>query len=327
MRHLITGGAGFIGSHLAELLVARGDEVLVLDDLSTGSRDNLAQLDGRRCELVVGSVLDAPLVNRCVDRVDQIFHLAAAVGVRLVVERSVETIVTNTLGTENVLHAAARAGRRIFVASTSEVYGASDQVPFREGANVALGPTHRPRWGYACSKALDEFLAFAYAREQRLQVTVGRFFNTVGPRQSAQYGMVVPRFVRQALAGEPITVYGDGLQTRCFAWVGDVAAGMLKLLETPAARAMVVNLGSEEEVSILALAERVKARTGSRSPLVTVPYAQAYGDDFDDMRRRAPSLDRARELIGYRPTLDLNAILDRVIAHERARLEPIEKAS
>jgi UDP-glucose 4-epimerase len=319
MRHLITGGAGFIGSHLAEKLLGAGDSVVVLDDLSTGSLANVAALiPSGRLTVVEGSILDAPLVDRHVGECDQVFHLAAAVGVRLVVERPVESLVTNTVGTENVLRAAATFRRPVLVTSSSEVYGASTDVPFREDAGVTLGPTTRARWGYGCSKALDEFLALAYARERGLTVVVVRLFNTVGPRQTGRHGMVVPRFVQQALAGEPLTVWGDGRQTRCFTWVGDVAGTLPKLLAERRAWGNVVNIGSEEEITVLSLAERVLARTGSASPITLVPYANAFGAGFDDMQRRVPALDRIRDLIGYKPTLGIDQILDRVIDHERA---------
>jgi UDP-glucose 4-epimerase len=321
MRHLITGGAGFIGSHLAEHLLAGGDSVVALDDLSTGSRENVAPfLSTGRFTLVEGSILDAPLVDRLVREAGDVYHLAAAVGVRLVVERPVESLVTNTVGTENVLRAAAAARVPVLVISSSEVYGASTAVPFQEDAGVTLGPTVRARWGYGCSKALDEFLALAYAREKGLHVTIARLFNTVGPRQSGRYGMVVPRFVQQAVAGEPITVWGDGSQTRCFTWVGDVVQALPRLLGEPRARGAVVNLGSEEEITVLALAERVRTRTRSASPITLVPYDRAFGAGFDDMQRRVPSLTRARDLIGFQPTLGINAILERVIADVRSRI-------
>jgi UDP-glucose 4-epimerase len=318
MRHLITGGAGFIGSHLTELLVMRGDSVVVLDDLSTGARSNIEPLLATgRVTLVEGSILDPLVVDDLVREVDDVYHLAAAVGVQLVVEKPVSSIVTNTVGTEHVLRSAARHHRPTLITSSSEVYGYSDAVPFREEAGVTLGPTTRVRWGYGCTKALDEFLAFAYAQEHSLQVVVARLFNTVGPRQTGRYGMVVPRFVRQALANEPITVFGDGTQTRCFAWVGDVVSAFPKLLAEKRAWSNVVNIGSTEEISVLSLAERVRVRTGSRSTISLVPFVDVFGDRFDDMQRRVPSIDRARSLIGYSPTLGIDAILDQVIAAQR----------
>ncbi|MFI5301275.1 MAG: NAD-dependent epimerase/dehydratase family protein [Polyangiales bacterium] len=319
MRHLITGGAGFIGSHLAELLLARGDSVVALDDLSTGSQTNIAAFETTgRFTFVLGTILDGGLVDRLVSEADDVYHLAAAVGVRRIMERGVDALVTNTTGTDHVLRSAARHQRPVLIASSSEVYAASDAVPFTEDAGVTLGSTMRPRWGYACSKAFDEFLAFAYAREQGLRVVVVRLFNTVGPRQTGRYGMVVPNFVRQALAGEPLTVFGDGTQTRCFTWVGDVVDAMSKLLAEPRAWAGVCNLGSIEEVSILQLAQRIIARTNSVSKVVLVPFDQAFGPEFDDMQRRVPSLARAEALIGYRPTMPLDAILDRVIQYEES---------
>lgn len=315
MRHLITGGAGFIGSHLAELLVARGDYVVALDDLSTGSRANVAHLPADRFDLVHGSILDSSVVEQIVHEADDVYHLAAAVGVQRIRERPVDSLVTNAVGTQHVLRACARFGRPVLLTSSSEVYAASEAVPFSEDAPVTLGPTVQPRWGYACSKAFDEFLALAYVAERGLRATIVRLFNTVGPRQSDQYGMVVPRFVRQALAGQPLTVYGDGAQTRCFVWVGDVVQALPRLLELPAGQ--VCNLGSTEEVTIRALAERVIVRTGSVSSIVSVPFDEAL-PGFQDMRRRVPSIDRARMLIGFAPTLSLDGILERVIGYERA---------
>jgi UDP-glucose 4-epimerase len=318
MRHLITGGAGFIGSHLAEHLLRRGDRVVALDDLSTGSHQNIDHLPATgRFTFVQGSVLDWPLVDELVAAADDVYHLAAAVGVRLIIERRVQSLVTNTLGTEHVLRAAEKHRKPVLITSSSEVYGTSDAIPFREDAGVALGSTMRPRWGYGCTKAFDEFLAFAYAQERGLRVVVARLFNTVGPRQTGQFGMVVPRFVRQALAGESITVWGNGTQTRCFTWVGDVVEALPRLLEEPNAWGTVVNIGSAEEVTVRDLAERVRARTASASPIQMVPYAEALGANFDDMYRRVPSLERARSLIGYQPSLGIDRILDKIIEHER----------
>ena len=318
MRTLITGGAGFIGSHLAEALLGAGHDVRVLDDLSTGSFDNIAHLKAARgFEYVIDSVFNDRLVAELVDQADVVFHFAAAVGVKLIVERPVHTLETNVHGTEVVLKHAAKKRRLVFVASTSEVYGKSTHVPFREDAELVLGATTRHRWAYACSKALDEFLALAYWKEKRLPVTVVRFFNTVGPRQTGQYGMVVPTFVRQALSGTPITVFGDGSQTRSFTYVGDVIDALLRLMVHPGAIGEVFNIGNTEEVSIRALAERIKAATDSRSDIITVPYDQAYEEGFEDMPRRVPDLSKIHALIGYAPKVPLEAIIERVIAFHR----------
>jgi UDP-glucose 4-epimerase len=314
MRILITGGAGFIGSHLSEALLDQRHEVFVLDDLSTGSIDNIAHLKGRPgFDYVIDSVFNDRLVAEMVDRVDVIFHLAAAVGVKLIVERPVHTIETNVHGTEVILRHAAKKKKLVFVASTSEVYGKSANVPFREDADLVMGATSRHRWAYACSKALDEFLALAHWKESRQPVIVVRFFNTVGPRQTGQYGMVVPTFVRQALMGEPITVYGDGSQQRSFTYVGDVVDALLKLMVLPSAVGEVFNVGNTQEVTIRALAEKIKAATGSTSPIVTIPYDEAYEEGFEDMPRRVPDISKIRALVGYEPTVHLDDILTRVI--------------
>lgn len=318
MRALITGGAGFIGSHLAEALLEQGHQVTVLDDLSTGSFDNIAHLKGRAgFRYTIDTVMNEPVLAELVDQCDVVYHLAAAVGVRLIVEAPVRTLETNVHGTEVVLKAAAKKQRLVVVASTSEVYGKSDAVPFREDGDIALGPTVKHRWAYACSKALDEFLALAYWKEKRLPVIIVRFFNTVGPRQTGRYGMVVPNFVRQALAGEPITVFGDGTQTRCFTYVGDVVGALTAIVTREAAHGNVYNVGNTEEISILGLAERVKALTKSTSPIVTIPYDQAYESGFEDMPRRVPELARIRALIGYEPRVALDEILRLVIEHHR----------
>ena len=291
MRVLITGGAGFIGSHLAEAYLARGDEVFVLDDLSTGSIDNIRHLKANpRFHYTIESVHHGPTVAELVDQCDVVFHLAAAVGVRLIVESPVRTIETNVHGTEVVLAKANKKKKKVLIASTSEVYGLSDQVPFREDGNLVLGPTTKGRWSYACSKAIDEFLALAYWREQKLPTIIVRLFNTVGPRQTGQYGMVVPTFVKQALTGRPITIYGDGCQTRCFTHVGDVVRALVALMDHPGAVGEVFNIGSGEEVAIRALAERVKVLTHSGSEIVSIPYELAYGEGFEDMPRRVPDL-------------------------------------
>src|SRR5918993_106003 len=318
MRILITGGAGFIGSHLSEALLAGGHEVLVLDDLSTGSIDNIAHLKGHaRFHYTIDSVFNEPLVAEMVDRASVVFHLAAAVGVKLIVERPVHTIETNVHGTEVILRHAAKKKKLVFIASTSEVYGKSTDVPFRETADLVLGATTRHRWAYACSKALDEFLALAHWKERQLPVVIVRFFNTVGPRQTGQYGMVVPTFVRQALAGEPLTVFGDGTQSRSFTFVGDVVGALLRLMVEPRAIGEVFNIGNVEEVTIRQLAERVKAITGSASPIVTIPYEEAYEAGFEDMPRRVPDLAKINALIGYEPAVGLDEIIRRVVASER----------
>jgi UDP-glucose 4-epimerase len=319
MRVLITGGAGFIGSHLADACITRGDQVFVLDDLSTGRRENLAHLtDDPRLHFIVGSVENTELLGDLTGRCDVIFHLAAAVGVKLIIERPVATIETNIRGTEAVLAAAARDRKRVLIASTSEVYGLSDRVPFREDGNLVMGPTTKSRWSYACSKAIDEFLALAYHREKELPATIVRLFNTVGPRQVGRYGMVVPRLVDQALAGEPLTVYGDGRQTRCFGYVGDAVKSVLLLMDHPATAGEIFNVGSTEEVSINHLAERVLMLTGSSSDIVHIPYDRAYETGFEDMPRRVPDTSKAARVIGFTPRTSLDDILRSVIAERRA---------
>lgn len=319
MQYLITGGAGFIGSHLAEALLQRGDEVTVLDDLSTGAIRNIRHLKDRPgFAYVIDTVLNAPLLAELVDGVDQIFHLAAAVGVRLIVESPVRTIETNVKTTEMVLAAACKKRKKVFVASTSEVYGKSLAVPFREDGDLVLGATSRGRWSYASSKAIDEFLAIAYWRERRCPTVIGRCFNTVGTRQTGHYGMVVPRFVRQALRDEPLTVYGDGRQTRCFTHVRDAVRAMIGLMDADHTVGEVYNLGSTVETPILALAERVKQLADSTAPITFVPYHQVYGEDFEDMPRRVPSLDKIRAAIGWEPAIGLDEVLTSVIEYERS---------
>jgi UDP-glucose 4-epimerase len=316
MRYLITGGAGFIGSHLSEALIARGEEVFVLDDLSTGSVENIRHLkNNKRFHYIFDSIMNKHLLAELVDECDVIFHLAAAVGVRLIVESPVRTIETNVHGTQNVLDAASKKKKMVFTASTSEVYGKSDKVPFHEDADLVLGPTSKGRWSYAASKALDEFLALSFWKEKKLPVIVARFFNTVGPRQTGRYGMVLPNFVRQALAGEPITVYGTGKQSRCFCDVRDCVESVLRLVATDQAIGEVVNIGSTEEVSIEALAQLVKQRTGSNSPIVSIPYDQAYEPGFEDMPRRVPALEKLEKLTSFRPGIPLNDIVDGVVAY------------
>ncbi len=323
MRVLITGGAGFIGSHLADAYVDRGDSVHVLDDLSTGSVENIRHLKGHpRFGYTIGSVHNAALVAELVDDADAVFHLAAAVGVKLIVESPVRTIETNVHGTEVVLAQACKKKKKVLIASTSEVYGLSDQVPFREDGPLVMGATTKGRWSYACSKAIDEFLALAYWREKKLPVVIVRLFNTVGPRQTGQYGMVIPTFVKQALAGRPITVYGDGSQSRCFGYVGDVVGALVQLMEHPSAVGEVFNIGSDEEVTIGELAELVKTITGSLSEIVVLPYTQAYGEGFEDMPRRLPDISKVGKLIGFRPTLQLEEILQLIIAYHSRMVVP-----
>jgi len=318
MRILITGGAGFIGGHLAEALLNDGHQVLVLDDLSTGAIDNILHLKGRKgFEYTIDSVFNEGIVAELVDRADVIFHLAAAVGVKLIVQDPVHTIETNVHGTEVVLKHAAKKQKLVFIASTSEVYGKSAAVPFREDADLVMGATSRHRWAYACSKALDEFLALAYWRQKRLPIVIVRFFNTVGPRQTSRYGMVLPTFVRQALAGDAITVHGDGTQSRSFTYVGDVIGALLKLMNEPGAVGQVINIGNPQEVTIRELAERIKRATGSASAIVTVPYDQAYDAGFEDMPRRVPDLTKVRALIGYEPRVGLDEIIEKVVAYSR----------
>ena len=323
MRALLTGGAGFVGSHLSEALLDRGDQVQVLDDLSTGSIDNIQHLKGREgFDYVIDSVMNERLTAELVDRADVVFHLAAAVGVKLIVEEPVRTIETNVHGTEVVLKHASKKGKLVVVFSTSEVYGKSMAIPFGEDADLVIGPTSMHRWAYACSKAIDEFLALAYWNERQLPVIVARLFNTVGPRQTGQYGMVIPNFVRQALTGAPITVFGDGQQRRAFGYVGDVVGALIKLVQEPQAVGGVFNIGNTEEISILDLARRIKGLTGSTSDIVLVPYDEAYEAGFEDMLRRVPDLTKIHNLVGYAPTVSLDEILALVITHMREALAP-----
>ena len=321
MKALLTGGAGFVGSHLAEALLDRGDEVRVLDDLSTGSIDNIRHLKGRPgFSYVIDSVMNDRLTAELIDGADVVFHLAAAVGVKLIVDEPVRTIETNVHGTEVVLKHAVKKRKLVVIFSTSEVYGKSTAVPFNEDADLVMGPTPKHRWAYACSKAIDEFLALAYWKEKRLPVIVVRLFNTVGPRQTGRYGMVIPNFVRQALTGEPITVHGDGTQRRAFGYVGDVVGGLVKLADEPLAIGQVFNIGSTEETTILDLARRVKALTGSASEISLIPYDEAYEAGFEDMPRRVPDLTKIHALVGYAPTVTLDQILTRVISEHRGSL-------
>ena len=318
MRVLITGGAGFVGSHLSEALLERGDEVFILDNLSTGSIENVVHLKTNpRFHYTIDTVANEPVLAELIDRCDIVVHLAAAVGVKLIVEQPVHTIETNVHGTEVVLKHANKKKKLVLIASTSEVYGKSADVPFREDADLVLGPTSKHRWAYACSKMIDEFLALAYWMERKLPVIVVRLFNTVGPRQTGQYGMVIPNFVRQALAGQPITVFGDGTQSRSFTYVGDVVKAMVALIDEPRAVGQVFNIGNGNEISIGDLAAKVKQMTGSSSEIVTVPYEKAYEAGFEDMPRRVPDISRIKSLVGYAPTVELDETLRRVIEHFR----------
>ena len=314
MRVLITGGAGFVGSHLAEALLERGDAVSVLDNLSTGSIDNIAHLKTHpKFRYTIGAVENEPLLAEMIDGADVVVHLAAAVGVKLIVEQPVHTIETNVHGTEVVLKIANKKKKLVLIASTSEVYGKSTTVPFREDADLVLGPTSKHRWAYACSKLIDEFLALAYWKERKLPVIIVRLFNTVGPRQTGQYGMVIPSFVKQALSNQPITVFGDGQQSRSFTYVGDVVRAMVALIDEPRAVGQVFNIGNGAEITIGDLALRIKALAGSSSEIVRIPYDQAYESGFEDMPRRVPDIAKIRALIGYKPTVELEEILQRVI--------------
>ena len=324
MRVLITGGTGFIGSHLTEALLSRGDEVLILDDLSTGSKENIRHLTNTpKLSYWIDSVMNKALLAELVDESDIVVHLAAAVGVRLIVESPVRTIETNIEGTELVLDAALKKKKKVFIASTSEVYGKSTHFPFREDGDLVLGPTDKGRWSYAASKALDEFLALAYWKERKLPVVIGRFFNTIGPRQTGQYGMVVPNFVRQALEGQPITVFGTGKQSRCFCYVGDTVAGVLKLLDAPAAVGQVFNVGGSQEISIEGLANLIKTKLNSSSPICYVPYDQAYEDGFEDMPRRVPSTDKIERCVGWRATTSLDTMIDLIAEYFRQKQKPL----
>ena len=320
MRVLITCGAGFIGSHLSDAYLERGDEVYVIDDLSTGKIENIQHLKGHpNFHYTIESVHNQPVTAELVDQSDVIFHLAAAVGVKLIVESPVRTIETNVRGTEVVLSLANKKKKKVLVASTSEVYGLSADVPFREDGNLVMGATTKGRWSYACSKAIDEFLALAYWREKKLPTIVVRLFNTVGPRQTGQYGMVIPTFVKQALAGRPITVYGDGQQSRCFGYVGDIVGALVKLMDHEQAVGQVFNIGSNHEISILKLAERVKELTKSTSEIVFVPYDEAYEEGFEDMPRRIPDISKISGLVGFKPEMGLDGILESVIDYQSGR--------
>lgn len=314
MRSLITGGAGFIGSHLAEALLARGEEVLVIDDLSTGSIDNIFHLKTEpRFEYVIDTIMNEPVLAELVDRADIIYHLAAAVGVKLIVECPVHVIETNIQGTEIVLKCANKKKKRVILASTSEIYGKNADCPFSETSDLVLGQTKKSRWSYACSKAIDEFLALAYFKEKNLPICIIRFFNIVGPRQVGRYGMVIPTLTKQALQGRPMTVYGDGKQTRTFCHVKDAVMAMIELSRRDEALGEVINLGSREEISVEELANRIKKLSDSNSPVVYVPYDEAYEEGFEDMRRRVPDIAKLEKLIGFHPSMDLNGILREII--------------
>ena len=314
MNYFITGGAGFIGSHLAEKLLSNGEIVSIIDDLSTGSIENIEHLKSNvNFEYKIDSIMNEHLLAELIDKADVVFHLAAAVGVKLIVESPVRTIETNIQGTELVLKMASKKKKKIIIASTSEVYGKGTCMPFKETGDLVFGPTTKGRWSYACSKAIDEFLGLAYYKEKKVPVTIVRLFNTVGPRQTGMYGMVIPTFVKQALLNHPITVYGDGQQTRCFTYVGDVVDALVKISRNPKAVGEIFNIGNTEEISIKELAELVKSMTKSNSEIVYIPYDKAYEEGFEDMQKRIPDLSKIREFIGYKPTTNLKGILEKVI--------------
>jgi UDP-glucose 4-epimerase len=319
MKSLITGGAGFIGSHLAEKLLDLGEEVYVIDNLSTGSIDNIEHLkSNKNFHYVIDTIMNQYLLAELIDKCDIIYHLAAAVGVKLIVESPVNTIETNIYGTELVLTTANKKKKKVLIASSSEIYGKGTSIPFKEDDDMVLGATSMGRWSYACSKAIDEFLAIAYWREKKLPIVIARYFNTVGPRQTGRYGMVIPRFVRQALLNQPLTVYGDGKQSRCFTYVSDVVDATVKIAHSEKAVGEVYNIGSKEEVAIDDLARKVKTLTKSRSKIEHIPYEKAYTEGFEDMRRRVPDLSKIEDLIAYEPKINLDEILIKVIKHFQA---------
>jgi nucleoside-diphosphate-sugar epimerase len=314
MRALITGGAGFIGSYLAESLLQNGWKVSVIDDLSTGTIKNIDHLKTNPdFDYTIDTIMNTQLMAELIDRADHIYHLAATVGVRLIVESPVKTIETNIRGTEIVLEMAAKKRKKSLIVSSSEVYGKSNKIPFHEDDDLVLGPTFRSRWSYACSKAIDEFLALAYFREKKLPVVIARLFNTVGPRQTGAYGMVIPRFITQALANEPITVYGDGKQTRTFTDVHEVAWALRNLMQEPKAVGKVFNIGGIHEISIMELAEKIKKLTASDSEIKTIPFDIAYNKNFEDMARRVPDIGKAKKFIGFNPVCDVDSILEKII--------------
>ncbi|MBX7171872.1 MAG: GDP-mannose 4,6-dehydratase [Pyrinomonadaceae bacterium] len=322
MKYLITGGAGFVGSHLADKLHREGHDITVIDDLSTGRYSNVAHLEGQeRFQLIIDTVLNNTLMERLIRDTDRVFHMASAVGVKLIMEQPVKTIETIFGGTEVVLKNCSRYRKRVLIPSTSEVYGKGVEVPFSEDNDILKGSTSKHRWAYACAKELDEFLALAHWKETRLPVVVIRLFNTVGPRQTGQYGMVVPNFIKAALQNQPIPIHGDGSQSRCFGHVLDVVEGLAKAIETPDCFGQVMNLGNSEEVTIKELAERVVAATGSSSKIDYIPYEVAYGEGFEDMQRRVPNLEKAKRLIGYQPTRTLDNIITDVVNEFRATLK------
>ncbi len=327
MRILVTGGAGFIGSHLSETLLRHGHEVWALDNLSTGRLENLRSFERHpRFRFLEGSITDSSLVHGLVAQCDRVFHLAAAVGVKYVLENPLTSLITNIRGTEVVLEACAAHRRRVILFSSSEVYGKGATVPFHENDDRVLGPTHKLRWSYACGKAVDECLAQAYFQHQQLPVTIVRCFNTCGPRQTGAYGMVIPNLVERALLGQPMLVYGDGRQTRCFCYVGDVVRGVLLLMDDPRSEGEVFNIGTDQEVTVLELAERIKRMAGSSSAIELIPYEQIYGHSFEDMRRRVPSLEKISRMVSYRPEVDLDQLLEMTILHFRDRLGLTQKA-
>jgi UDP-glucose 4-epimerase len=321
VRALVTGGAGFIGSHLSECLLEKGVKVCIIDDLSTGRLQNINHLRGNsNFQVVVETILNETVMDRLVSECDVIYHLAAAVGVELIVKSPVETIQRNILGSDVVLRLADRYLRKVLITSTSEIYGKSEAVPFKENDDRVLGPTTKSRWSYSCSKAIDEFLALAYYKEKKLETVIARLFNTVGPRQTGRYGMVIPRFVKQALANEPITVYGDGKQIRCFTYVRDVVEALVALMHQPKAIGEVFNIGNNQGIEIIELAKMVIQMTGSHSKIVLVPYDQAYEEGFEDMRIRIPDLEKAGQVIGYKPKVQLAEILEKVIDYSRKNM-------
>lgn len=323
MRYLITGGAGFIGSHLAERLLRNGHGVVIIDDLCTGSIQNIENLKNKRgFDYVIDSIFNRPLLAELIDDCDAIFHLAASVGVRLIVESPVRTIETNVKGTEAVLELANKKKKRVLLASTSEVYGKSSKIPFTEDDDLVMGPTCKGRWSYACSKAIDEFLALAYWKEKKLPVVIARLFNTVGPRQTGRYGMVLPNFVRAALSGRPLTVFGDGTQSRCFCHVSDTIGALSRLIEHPDALGQIFNIGGNEEISMERLARLVKLMTDSASPIQFIPYEEAYEEGFEDMQRRVPDISKIQALLNFRTTYDTREIVQSVIDAFTAPVKP-----